>query len=92
MDVMFGLYLASLLVIVTAFLLLKNQTKKLRFIIWGVTTMLVIAPLLSLAIGGSIARTEENMWAAGSIFYIFPLIFGTGLIILIIGLFKEKGS
>lgn len=53
--------------------------------------MLAIAPFLSFAIGLTYAVITEDGWAKFLImWYIFPIIFVIGLIVLLIGIFKKK--
>ncbi|MFZ7825725.1 hypothetical protein ACO1DI_22105 [Priestia sp. 40] len=52
--------------------------------------MLAIAPFLSFAIGLTYAVIAKNGWAALIMWYIFPIIFVIGLIVLMIGIFKRE--
>ncbi|QTL52552.1 hypothetical protein [Priestia aryabhattai] len=73
-----------------AYQLSKGKTKKRKDIVWGIALMLTIAPFLSFAIGLTYAVIAENGWAALIMWYIFPVIFVIGLIVLLIGIFKKK--
>ncbi len=73
-----------------AYQLSKGKTKKRQYIVWGITLMLAISPFLSFAIGLTYAAITENGWAALIMWYIFPVIFVIGLIVLLIGIFKKK--
>ncbi|MGG0476098.1 hypothetical protein ABEY96_28355 [Priestia aryabhattai] len=75
---------------IIAYRLSKEKMKKRKYIIWGITLMLAIAPFLSFAIGLTYAVIAENGWAALIMWYIFPLIFVIGLIVLLIGIFKRE--
>ena len=54
--------------------------------------MLPISPTLSFSIGLTYAVIFENSWAALIMWYIFPIIFIIGLVMLLIGIFKKKES
>ncbi|MFE3897528.1 MULTISPECIES: hypothetical protein [unclassified Priestia] len=73
-----------------AYQLSKGKTKKRKYIVWGIALMLAIAPFLSFAIGLTYAVIAENGWAALIMWYIFPIIFVIGLIVLLMGIFKKK--
>ena len=73
-----------------AYQLSKGKTKKRKYIVWGIALMLTIAPFLSFAIGLTYAVIAENGWAALIMWYIFPIIFVIGLIVLMIGIFKRE--
>ena len=72
-----------------AYQLSKGKTKKRKYVVWGITLMLVISPFISFAIGLTYAVIEQNGWAALVMWYIFPVIFITGLIMLLVGIFKK---
>ena len=73
-----------------AYQLSKEKTKKRKYIVWGIALMLAIAPFLSFAIGLTYAVIAKNGWAALIMWYIFPIIFVIGLIVLVIGIFKRE--
>lgn len=81
----------SILGSIVAYQLSKRKSRKRKLIIWGITTMIAIAPFLSFAIGLSFAFIVRNGWAALVMWYLFPIIFVIGLIMVLIGVFKEKG-
>jgi cytochrome bd-type quinol oxidase subunit 2 len=68
----------------------EGKSKKRKYIIWGITTMVAIAPFLSFSIGLTYAMIVKNGWAALIMWYLFPLIFIIGLIMLMVGIFKKK--
>ena len=72
-----------------AYFLSIGKTRKRKYIVWGIVTMIAIAPFLSFSIGLSYAIMEENGWAALIMFYLFPIIFVVGLILMIVGIFKK---
>ncbi|MFF5995606.1 hypothetical protein AAGS61_12780 [Lysinibacillus sp. KU-BSD001] len=83
-----GILLIGLIV---AIVLTKGTTSKYKQIIWGITTMLVIAPLLSWLLGISYGIYEgEGFAAAGVIVILFPILFLTGLVLMIRGIFKKE--
>jgi MFS family permease len=74
-----------------AYLLSEGKAKKRKYIVWGITLMLVISPFLSFAIGLTYGFTVENGWAIpGTIIILFPIGFIIGLIMLLVGVFKKK--
>lgn len=69
----------------------NNNSKRKRFIIWGLATMFIIAPLLSWLFGMIYGVSEGSGFAAGSLFVILlPIFFIVGVIILIKGFMKPK--
>lgn len=69
----------------------KGKTKKRKYIVWGITTMLVIAPLLSWLISISYGISVGDGFAAiGLLMLLFPLIFLVGIILLVVGAFSKK--
>ncbi|WP_163103519.1 hypothetical protein [Peribacillus alkalitolerans] len=75
-----------------AFYLSKGKSKKRKYIVWGITTMLAIAPFLSFSIGLTYAIIVENGWAAMLMWILFPVIFISGLILMLVGLFRKKST
>ena len=69
-----------------------GKTKKRRNIFWGIVLMFAVSPFLSFAIGLTYAILTESGWAAGIMFYIFPIIFIIGLVMLLVGIFKKEES
>ncbi|MED3949480.1 hypothetical protein [Priestia aryabhattai] len=83
-------YGISIIGAIIAYQLSKEKTKKRKYIVWGIALMLAIAPFLSFAIGLTYAVIAKNGWAALIMWYIFPIIFVIGLIVLMIGIFKRE--
>ncbi|MBK0295366.1 hypothetical protein IAE22_23880 [Bacillus sp. S34] len=83
-------YGISIIRAIIAYQLSKEKTKKRKYIVWGIALMLAIAPFLSFAIGLTYAVIAKNGWAALIMWYIFPIIFVIGLIVLMIGIFKRE--
>lgn len=75
-----------------AYQLSKGRSQKRKYIIWGITTMIAIAPFLSFSIGLIYANIVRNGWAALIMWYLFPLIFLIGFIMLLVGIFKRKSN
>lgn len=70
--------------------LTNGKSRKRKLIIWGITTMIAIAPFLSFAIGLTYALIVRSGWGIIIMWYLFPVIFITGLVVLFLGIFKEK--
>ncbi|MEH7306069.1 hypothetical protein [Neobacillus drentensis] len=77
---------------IVAYQLSKGKSKKRKYIVWGITSMVAIAPFLSFSIGLTYAIIVRNGWAAMIMLYLFPIIFILGLIMLLVGIFKKKGT
>ncbi|HEU5139486.1 MAG TPA: hypothetical protein VFT51_05895 [Bacillales bacterium] len=75
---------------VAAYQLSKGKSKRRKYIVWGITTMVAIAPFISFVIGITIAISISNPWAGGIMLYLFPIIFVIGLIMLLVGIFKKN--
>lgn len=75
---------------VTAFLLSVDRPKNNKYKIWGLALMVPISPALAFAIGRTYALIVENGWAALIMWYIFPVIFIIGLVLLLVGIFKKE--
>lgn len=74
-----------------AYQLSKGKTIKRKYIVWGITLMLIISPFLSFAIGLTYGFIIENGWAiAGTIMILFPIGFIIGIIMLLVGIFKKE--
>ncbi|VDG98646.1 Uncharacterised protein [Lysinibacillus sphaericus] len=73
-----------------AYYLSKEKSKKRKYIVWGIALMLAISPFLSFAIGLTYAVIVGNGWAGLIMFYICPVIFLIGLVMLLVGIFKKE--
>ncbi|MED4531968.1 hypothetical protein [Metabacillus fastidiosus] len=74
------------------FRLSKGKSKK-RNIIWGLSIILVIAPLLSALLSITAAFIAGDGWTGIAIIVIIlPLFFFIGLGCLLSGVFREKGE
>ncbi|PGZ93817.1 hypothetical protein [Bacillus sp. AFS029533] len=69
-----------------------GQSRKRKFIIWGIANMVAIGPFLSFAIGITYAIIKGDGWAGLLMWVLYPIIFVIGLIQLIIGIFLKKSS
>ncbi|MEH7348952.1 hypothetical protein [Gottfriedia acidiceleris] len=69
-----------------------GQSRKRKYIIWGIANIVAIGPFLSFAIGVTYAIIEGDGWAAMLMWVLYPIIFLIGLIQLIIGIFMKKNS
>ncbi|SES18609.1 hypothetical protein SAMN04487944_12267 [Gracilibacillus ureilyticus] len=83
-------YGIAILGAIVASQLSKGKTKKRKYIVWGITLMVAISPFLSFALGLTYAVIEKSGFAALIAFYIFPVIFLIGLIMLLVGIFKKN--
>ncbi|WP_160725643.1 hypothetical protein [Bacillus sp. USDA818B3_A] len=77
---------------IIAYQLSKGQSKKRKYIVWGITTMIAIAPFLSFSIGLTFAFIVRNGWASMIMWVLFPIMFLLGLILLLVGVVKGKGT
>ena len=76
-----------------AYQLSKNKSKKRKLIVWGITTMLAIAPLFSWIISIIYASIEGSGWAGIALISIMlPILFLVGLVILVVGVFRKKDT
>ena len=82
-------YFITLLSVAIAYLFSVGKDKKRKCQIWGVAIILVISAPLSYSIGFSYAILEESGFAALLMLYVFPFLFLTGVILLLIGIVKK---
>ncbi|MBT2569333.1 hypothetical protein [Planococcus sp. ISL-110] len=85
-------YAIALVGVFLALLFSEGKSKRTKYKIWGTALMIPISPALSFALGRHYAIIEQNGWAALIMFYIFPIIFISGLIMLLVGIFKKEGT
>ncbi|MEK4713774.1 hypothetical protein [Sporosarcina sp. FSL K6-5500] len=91
--VLFVGYVFAFIGALAAYHLSEGKSKKRKYIVWGITFMLVISPLLSFQIGLTYGLIIRNIWAIPvTIIILFTIGFIIGLIILLIGIFKKKGT
>ncbi|ARF18680.1 hypothetical protein [Sporosarcina ureae] len=83
-------YVIALLGAVIAYQYSKGKSKKRKYQVWGFSLMLPISPALAFSIGLTYAVIVKNGWAALIMWYIFPVIFIIGLMMLLVGVFKRE--
>lgn len=80
-----------ILALIVAYKLSHGKSKKKKYITWGITTMLAIAPLFSWVVSILYGINEGDGFAAASLMMLmFPLLFLVGLVILLMGIFLKK--
>ena len=76
--------------VVAAVFLASGKSRKMKFIVWGLTTMIVIAPIFSWLVSISFAIIVEDGFAGiGLMVLMFPVIFLIGIILLLVGIFTK---
>ncbi len=83
-------YFITLISLSLAFFLSMGRSKKSKFRIWGIFIMVPISLPLAYSIGITYSLIVRNPWATMLMFYIFPLIFIAGLILLCVGVCKKN--
>lgn len=84
-----GLILVVTLVI-TAFLS-KGKTKKRKFITWGISTSIVLAPIVSWMLGIAYALYEGEGFAGVAVMMLlYPTLVVTGIVLIIVGIVNKK--
>ncbi|WP_053218340.1 hypothetical protein [Virgibacillus senegalensis] len=83
-------FIIALLAAAIAYQFSGGKPKKKKYKIWGFTIILVISPSLAFGMGLTFAVLVKSGWAAMIMFYLFPLFFLVGLILLLTGIFKKK--
>lgn len=82
-----------ILALVIGYQISKGKSKRRKFIVWGITTMLGIAPFFSWIVGIAVGINVGDGFAGGAIMVLlFPLIFFIGLILLLIGILKKESK
>ena len=80
-----------ILAIIIAVSLSRNKSTKKKYIIWGITTILVMAPLVSWLAGILVGISVGDGFAGmGVMVYGFAIISVVGFVILFQGIFKKK--
>lgn len=85
-------YAIAFLAAAIAYQLGEGKSGKRKYVIWGITIMLAISPSLSFSISLTLAVIVGSGWAAMMMWYLFPIGFLTGLIMLIAGMMKKEES
>lgn len=83
-------YFITLISLPIAYIFSMSRSKKSKFKIWGIFLMVPISLPLAYSIGLTYSLIVRNPWATMLMFYIFPLIFIAGLILLCVGVFKKN--
>lgn len=82
--------LGLVLILGIAIMISLGKSNKKKYIIWGITMMLVIAPLFSGVVSILYGRYEGEGFAAVALMMVmFPLLFLTGLVLLLLGILKK---
>lgn len=89
------IWLASGLILIAAlfiaYQLSKGKSKKRKYIVWGITTILAIAPTLSFLVGWLFVFIFQDPWAGiGTFALALPVTIIIGIVILLIGIFTKK--
>ncbi len=79
--------------LIAGFQLTEGRSEKGNYIVWGIITMIAFAPFLSFVIGVMYGIVVKNSWATSIMMYLSPIIFVIGLVILLLGVYKnDKGK
>ncbi|BAC13201.1 hypothetical protein [Oceanobacillus iheyensis HTE831] len=82
-------YIITLISLPIAYLLGMGRSKKSKYRIWGIAIMLLFSLPLAYSIGITYSLIVGSPWATMLLFYVFPVIFIVGLILLLVGVFKK---
>ncbi|WP_432355822.1 hypothetical protein [Sporosarcina sp. A2] len=85
-------YLITILGVFTAYQFSEGRSKKQKYKVWGIALMLPISPSIAFSIGHTYAAIVRDGWSVLIMFYIFPVIFLIGLIMLLVGFFMKEGQ
>ncbi|MFJ7917377.1 MULTISPECIES: hypothetical protein [unclassified Lysinibacillus] len=75
--------------LIAGFQLTEGRSEKGNYIVWGIITMIAFAPFLSFVIGVMYGIIVKNSWATSIMMFLAPIIFVIGLIILLLGIYKN---
>jgi hypothetical protein len=71
----------------------QGKSAKRKYIVWGTTIILIIAPFFSWAVSISFAISQEEDFAGVALMMLlFPFFFLVGLVTLLIGVFKKEST
>jgi len=76
--------------LIAGFQLTEGRSEKGNYIVWGIITMIAFAPFLSFVIGVMYGIVVKNSWATSIMMFLAPIIFVIGLIILLLGIYKNN--
>lgn len=69
----------------------QGKSAKRKYIVWGTTTILIIAPFFSWVVSILFAISQEEGFAGVALMMLlFPFFFLIGLVTLLIGIFKKE--
>lgn len=91
-DMAIGVALTVLVVgLMFASGLSQGKSAKRKYIVWGTTTILIIAPFFSWVVSILFAISQEEGFAGVALMMLlFPFFFLIGLVMLLIGIFKKE--
>jgi len=71
----------------------QGRSTKRKYIVWGTTTILIIAPFFSWTVSILFGINQGDGFAAvGLMMLLFPIFFLIGLVTLLIGIFKKEST
>ncbi|MHA6252945.1 hypothetical protein [Oceanobacillus sp. CAU 1775] len=91
MLLLFGGYVVAAIGAALAHYYSKDKSKKRKYKLWGLALIVFSAPL-SISMGYTLVFLAQNGWAVGIVFYLFPIGFITGLVMLLVGIFRKEES
>ncbi|MDC7781272.1 hypothetical protein [Priestia megaterium] len=69
----------------------QGKSAERKYIVWGTTTILIIAPFFSWAVSILFAISQEEGFAGVALMMLlFPIFFLIGLVTLLTGVFKKE--
>ncbi|MBM7553966.1 hypothetical protein [Thalassobacillus pellis] len=83
-------YVIAFIGALAAYQLSKGTPKKRKYKVWGIALMVPISPALAFAIGSNYAFIVKNGWATLIMWYIFPVIFIIGFVMLMVGILMKE--
>lgn len=83
-------YLIALLGAGVAYQLSEDKSEKRKYKVWGIALMLPISPALAFSLGLTYAVLTKSGWSVLIMWFIFPVIFIIGLVMLLVGIFKKS--
>jgi len=71
----------------------QGKSAKRKYIVWGTTTIVIIAPFFSWVVSILFAISqEEGLAGVALMMLLFPFFFLAGLVTLLIGVFKKESA
>ncbi|MES5266770.1 hypothetical protein [Priestia megaterium] len=71
----------------------QGRSTKRKYIVWGTTTILIIAPFFSWTVSILFGINQgDGFAAAGLMMLLFPIFFLIGIVTLLIGIFKKEST